>query len=190
MFIETIELNRCCPGSQVEISIESSALPEGKRYAVLPTKNKYFKVGTRGRGDKARAAMFRSNDAMEFIDCLVGVLTASGYDLPPCVDGKLRGPAVVRTGWWTLDLLAYAPRKRADLDVLAPDLDSEACLSPVKDALQYAGFIDDDGRIVRDTAIAVYRAGNPGLRIRLTRVGDPSQVVQELWPDVDYFGGG
>lgn len=176
-------------GAVVQIDIGAHALPEGKLHAVLPTKNKYFKVGTRGRGPKSRAMLFRSPEAMEFVDRLVAVLTAMGFELPPRVAGELRGPAVIRSGWWTLDLLAFAPRKRADLDVLAPDLDSEACLSPVKDALQYAGFIDDDGRIVKDTPIAVYRAHDPGLRIRLTRVADPSAVVRACWPGVDYFGG-
>lgn len=72
----------------------------------------------------------------------------------------------IRSGTWEVTLVAYWPTVR-HLDVDVPNGDSDAPLECAFDALQFAGVIDDDARIVRHTAVKFHDARNPRLEIEL-----------------------
>lgn len=72
-------------------------------------------------------------------------------------------------GTWRLRVVTVWPKLRH----VGPDVpggDSDASLSAIKDALQTAGFIDDDVRIVSDETLNLYRKGARGLYVVLERV--------------------
>lgn len=75
--------------------------------------------------------------------------------LPPATEGA-----------WEIEVAAYWSRLR-HLDLQFAFGDVDAPLECVLDALQAAGVIDDDVRIVRLTAVKYYDKQNPRLEIRL-----------------------
>lgn len=67
---------------------------------------------------------------------------------------------MVRTGLWRLEVLSIWPTERHHADGTdTANGDSDAPIAMVKDAMQHAGIIDDDMRIVGETTHAVYRKG-------------------------------
>lgn len=159
----------------VELVITSQDLPPSKDGGVLPRKNTYFIL--------ARGTLRRSQHARKFASVLATAAMRAG--LHPHPDPKRRP---IASGWWALDLLALAPKRYRSLDVLVPWCDSDACLSPVRDALQYAGIMDNDARIVSDRTWVGYREAAPELRLRLTPIHAPDEALAIAWPGVDYFG--
>lgn len=76
-----------------------------------------------------------------------------------CGAGVLFGRGV-RTGIWRLEVLSIWPTQRHHEDGTdTANGDSDAPIAMVKDALQHAGVIDDDMRIVGETTHAVYEKG-------------------------------
>ena len=67
---------------------------------------------------------------------------------------------MVRRGLWRLEILSIWPTERHHQDgTNTANGDSDAPIAMVKDAMQHAGIIDDDMRIVGETTHAVYRKG-------------------------------
>ena len=63
-------------------------------------------------------------------------------------------------GTWRLDIVSVWPTQRHHQDgTNTANGDSDAPIAMVKDAMQHAGIIDDDMRIVGETTHAVYRKG-------------------------------
>ena len=63
-------------------------------------------------------------------------------------------------GLWRLEVISVWPKQRKHKDGTRTAFgDSDAPIAMVKDALQHAGVIDDDMRIVGETTHAVYRKG-------------------------------
>lgn len=52
------------------------------------------------------------------------------------------------------------------------NLDADACLVPVRDALQLCGVVDNDMRLLCGPVEVIYRMNNPGIVIQLTKVHD------------------
>ena len=76
---------------------------------------------------------------------------------------------------WTI-----APTLR-HLDVDVPHIDSDASLSAAKDALQAAGVLDDDVRVIEDRTATVYRKGERRLVVVLEQITrDPTAPDAEL----------
>lgn len=178
---------------RVELVFDTDDLPLSKkgrgRGRVLPRKNVYFGV------DRSTGGVYITPEARQFRTSMRARALAAGVLSPTQLE-----PAIV-SGWWRLDLLVFAPRRRVDRDVMLPFLDSDGCLSPVRDALHkctakltrggpdLGAILDDDCRIVVDSTAAVYRAGRPGLIVRLERVRDPQAVIAERWPGVRFLDG-
>jgi len=81
----------------------------------------------------------------------------------------------IRSGLWSLEVLSIWPHQR-HLDG-AGELangDADAPLSMVRDAMQRAGIIDDDMRIVSDRTLAIYRKDERRTIARLTRIDGPA----------------
>lgn len=72
--------------------------------------------------------------------------------------GTIYGDKTITAGVWSLEVLSIWPTQRHLKDTAA-DLangDSDAPLSMVRDAMQRAGIIDDDMRIVSDRTFSLY----------------------------------
>ena len=85
------------------------------------------------------------------------------------------GERTIRSGLWSLEVLSIWPSQR-HLDA-AHELangDADAPLSMVRDAMQRAGIIDDDMRIVSDHTHAIYRKDERRTIARLTRLDGPA----------------
>lgn len=160
---------------------------------IFPTKGKYFKLGKAGRGPKARAMQYRSKLALEFEETCAAVMDEA--EIPR--DASLMNPTI-RGGLWKIEVVCGTPRcvknirpKHAVRKLVkqghtrkeamamvepvkapdkTPDVDSDACLAPIRDLLEYVGFIDDDSRIVESEGESIH-SKEPFINITLRRIG-------------------
>lgn len=84
----------------------------------------------------------------------------------------------ITTGEWVLTMVAFWPRIR-HLDVPVPFGDADAPVSAVLDALEYAGVLDDDARIVEVHARKEHDPDNPRIFVQLERVEDDEQEATD-----------
>lgn len=83
-------------------------------------------------------------------------------------------------GRWRLTVVTVAPSLR-HLDCDVPYIDSDASLSAAKDALQAAGVLDDDVRVIEDRTKTVHRKGERRLVVVLEQIDrDPCGPDAEL----------
>lgn len=73
-------------------------------------------------------------------------------------------------GAWRLEVIGVWPRERHDVGFTAPMGDADAAIPQALDALQYAGILDDDARVVEVRAWNLYRRGARATIMRLVRV--------------------
>lgn len=78
-------------------------------------------------------------------------------------------------GAWRLEVIGVWPKKRDEVagkpaDFLIPLGDADAAIPQALDALQYAGILDDDARVVEVRAWNLYRKGVRATVMRLVRV--------------------
>jgi hypothetical protein len=86
-----------------------------------------------------------------------------------------------RAGIWSLEVLSVWPTERhLDPAVQLANGDADAPLSMVRDAMQRAGIIDDDMRIVHDTTHAIYIKDERRTVARLVRMDGGQQRVRQL----------
>ncbi len=85
------------------------------------------------------------------------------------------GTNTIQSGLWSLEVLSIWPHQRhlEGAGELANG-DADAPLSMVRDAMQRAGIIDDDMRIVSDRTLAIYRKDERRTIARLTRIDGPA----------------
>lgn len=118
------------------------------------TKNERYRLVSVpiGKG-KSRAAMVESTLADQFKEAVkVAAVKCCGL-------GVLLGKGV-RAGLWRLEVHSTWPTQRHHTDGTdTANGDSDAPIAMVKDAMQYAGIIDDDMRIVGETTCAIYQKG-------------------------------
>ncbi len=128
----------------------------------LPTKNTYHAIGKRRRYVTKKGIEFRYVLARV---CHHAGLTTGEVEHPP------HDCPVIDSGLWRLDLDVGQNRRSHALDGEQGHLDSDACLSPVRDALQWVGILDDDMRIREDhTRVSYDKKDGPWVRIVLTRL--------------------
>ncbi len=100
-----------------------------------------------------------------------------------CGMGVLLGLGV-RTGVWRLEVLSIWPTQRHHKDGTdTANGDSDAPIAMVKDALQHAGVIDDDMRIVGETTCAIWQKGirrTVAILRPITQMGHEAQVASML----------
>lgn len=90
------------------------------------------------------------------------------------------GERTIRDGLWSLEVLSIWPSQRhLDPAIELANGDADAPLSMVRDAMQRAGIIDDDMRIVADRTHAIYRKDERRTIARLTRL-DASAAHRRL----------
>lgn len=155
---------------ELQIGPETLAHVDGRPN--LPTKNRYFTVGRVG-GPRGRATILLSTEAKSFVQRLGGLVLRAGHHCDPSFP-------LIDEGSWRLTLVQFAPRRREKTDLAL--LDSDACLSPVKDALQKVGVLSNDMVIVEDRTFALYRKGRPGLTILLERLSDSDlEAIRARW---------
>lgn len=71
---------------------------------------------------------------------------------------RRQGVPLLNYGRWSLTVITVWPTLR-HLDVEVPMGDSDASLSAMKDALETAGVLDNDARVVADRTFNLYRKG-------------------------------
>ncbi len=142
------------------------------------TKNDRYGRGQRGTFEKTASKWFKA-----------AVQTAAiraGFCVPIKVAAIASGPhkrkasttygsKTIRDGLWSLEVLSIWPHER-HLEGAAElaNGDADAPLSMVRDAMQRAGIIDDDMRIVSDRTLAIYRKNERRTIARLTRLDGPA----------------
>lgn len=106
--------------------------------------------GSKAKGTKSRASVIESAVADAFKEAVRDAALAAAE----------RGFAGTASGAWSLELLSVWPTQRHLPDGLdVPFGDSDSPLSLVRDALQHAGVVDNDIRIVADRAVHHYCKG-------------------------------
>jgi Holliday junction resolvase RusA-like endonuclease len=90
-------------------------------------------------------------------------------------------------GAWRLEAIGVWPRERHDIGFVAPMGDADAAIPQALDALQHAGILDDDARVVQVTAWNLYRKGVRATVMRLVRVDIPpfKDPPESALPDRD-----
>lgn len=106
--------------------------------------------GSKVKGTKSRASVIESAVADAFKEAVRDAALAAA-------ERRFAGTAA---GAWSLELLSVWPTQRHLPDGLdVPFGDSDSPLSLVRDALQYAGVVDNDIRIVADRTVHHYCKG-------------------------------
>lgn len=82
-------------------------------------------------------------------------------------NGQMR-PAT--DGAWRLEVIGVWPTQNHDVGFLAPRGDADAAIPQALDALQHAGILDDDARVVEVRAWNLYRKDVRATIMRLVRV--------------------
>ncbi len=133
----------------------------------LPRKNRHWKpfknrmiLSEQGREFRCAMASFLGAELPD------GARTATRYKTAK-LWAEQQDPAI-KQGHWQLHLTVFCARQASATD--GPYIDSDACLAPVRDALEFAGVIDNDMRIREDHTRTEYRKGEPGLVIELRRL--------------------
>lgn len=83
-------------------------------------------------------------------------------------DGKVSAQA--HQGAWRLEVIGVWPTQNHDVGFVAPRGDADAAIPQALDALQHAGILDDDARVVEVRAWNLYRKGVRATVMRLVRV--------------------
>lgn len=105
-------------------------------------------------------------------------LVGKGWSIP-------YGGAFARSGAWRLEVLAVWPRQRSTIKGkpidfgTAPMGDTDAAIAQSLDALQHAGILDDDARVVEVRAWAMWRQNVRATIIRLVRVENRGRYLAD-----------
>lgn len=159
--------------------VDASRLAEGVVSIFVDdvlTKNERHRLVVVNLGGKKRRAATKESDlAVAFKDAMRTAAEAAGF---------IHGANTINAGTWALEVLAVWPTQRhLDDGTHTANGDSDAPLSMVKDALQHAGIIDNDMRIVTDRTLSHYAGPKQRWTVaRLTRVdpGAHMDAVAEL----------
>lgn len=84
----------------------------------------------------------------------------------------------IRSGVWQIDVLVVWPRAR-HLDCTVPYGDSDSAPTMIRDAMQAAGILDDDVRIVVNRSVSAHAKGERRSVAVLTPV-DPDALIIDL----------
>lgn len=128
---------------------------------------------TAGKGGARHTSAATKRYRQSFLDGVINFRAG-------CPSFALREQTVIWSGAWRLEVLGVWPRKR---DAIAgrdlgfglhpcPLGDADAAVPQALDALQHAGILDDDARVVEVSAWNLYRKGVRCTVIRLVRVPD------------------
>jgi Holliday junction resolvase RusA-like endonuclease len=146
------------------------------------TKNDRYRRTSFGQAESALAKAYKAAVAL--------AAWRAGYLAPVKVaaTGKHKasvtyGEKTERAGIWSLEVLSVWPTERHLENLCSAQLangDADAPLSMVRDAMQRAGIIDDDMRIVHDTTHAIYIKDERRTVARLVRMDGGQQRVRQL----------
>lgn len=127
------------------------------------TKNERYQVCRRGR----HAGLKESPQAVALKEAVRRAAEAAGV-------------TTITAGLWRLEVLTVWPKQRHHDDGSETAYgDSDAGLSAIKDALQHAGVIDNDMRVVLDHTVVTYAKGERWTVARLSPV-TPAQYAEAV----------
>jgi Holliday junction resolvase RusA-like endonuclease len=112
---------------------------------------------------------------------------AVGYKAPIKIPARgkrkasvIFGEQTAQSGLWSLEVLSVWPTERhLDPAVQLANGDSDSPLAMVRDALQRAGVIDDDMRIVRNMTDAIYEKDERRTVARLVRLRGADEAQRQ-----------
>lgn len=144
------------------------------------TKNDRYRRTAFGQAESSLAKAYKA--------AVLKAALAAGYKAPIRLPAHGRHKAITIygdktecTGVWSLEVLSIWPTERHLGDVAGlANGDADAPLSMVRDAMQRAGIIDDDMRIVTDKTHAIYTKGERRTVARLTRIDDKTRRHVEI----------
>lgn len=199
---------RKTPRTPTTATLDTRGMAGGGGLLVLTVSDVLTKNDRYGRG---KGGTFEKTASKWFKAAVSRVAHAHGFTEPYRIPEIKKGPNkrkastvfgehTIRSGLWSLEVLAIWPTQRHlnDAGELANG-DADAPLSMVRDAIQRAGIIDDDMRIVSDRTHAIYRKDERRTIARLTRIDGPalqrhhaaieSLLLAELLADRDTMPG-
>ncbi len=177
--------------SDLRLRIEAHDLPRTETAngqpggPALPRKGAYWQLTLHGR----RPAMVQSRTAEAFVATLREAALQLGLGLGPLVRTpsarkKLAAgsaPCAITSGLWTIHVHVTTPRRtEMPSGEVVPLIDSDACLTPVRDALQCAGVLDDDARIVSDSTSRGLAPHSVEILLRPVEAARAQQVLPGL----------
>ena len=174
---------RKVPRTPTTATLDIRGMADGGGLLVLVVGDVLTKNDRYGRG---KGGTFEKTASKWFKAAVQTAAIRSGFCVPIKVPAIKSGPHkrnasttfgehTIRSGLWSLEVLSIWPHQR-HLDG-AGELangDADAPLSMVRDAMQRAGIIDDDMRIVSDRTLAIYRKDERRTIARLTRIDGPA----------------
>lgn len=135
--------------------------------------------GSKATGSKDRASVIESDVA--------DALKEAVRDAAVAAQG--RGFTGIASGTWKLDVLSVWPTQRHLADGLdLPFGDSDSPLGLIRDALQYAGVVDNDIRIVCDGTVHAYQKNQRRTVVRLRPIHTSvrEQMIDDLlWEEMN-----
>lgn len=155
----------------VDIAPATVTVRDGEIIVVVPDvlgKNESHKNGKGGQ-------RFTSESTDAYRESVLSGAAA----LPPAVVGKWyassRDGCFAGQGAWRLEVVGVWPRQRGKIkgkkvDFVMPCGDADAAIPQALDALQHAGILDDDARVVEVRAWNLYRKGVRATVMRLVRL--------------------
>lgn len=145
----TLDASNFADGGGVLVLCVSDVLTKNDRY--VRTKH--------GTAEKSLSKAYKAAVAHAAIGAgFVPPIKVAASKLLRTKAGTIYGDKTITAGVWSLEVLSIWPTQRHLKDAAA-DLangDSDAPLSMVRDAMQRAGIIDDDMRIVSDRTFSLY----------------------------------
>ena len=92
---------------------------------------------------------------------------------------------LVSNGAWRIEVLGVWPTQNHEVGFVAPRGDADAVIPQALDALQHAGILDDDARVVEVRAWNLYRKGVRATVMRLVRVDVATTAWASSIPERD-----
>lgn len=179
---------RKAPRTPTTATLDARGMADNGGVLVLVVSDVLTKNDRYGRG---KGGTFEKTASKWFKAAVAKAAQAHGFTAPVKVPAIKSGPHkhvastifgehTIRSGLWSLEVLSIWPHER-HLDP-AHELangDADAPLSMVRDAMQRAGIIDDDMRIVADHTLAIYRKDERRTIARLVRLRGADEAQRQ-----------
>jgi len=127
-----------------------------------------------GRKNSASGARFLSAATKKYRESIrlgrVAAATVDTFEMSAEQMVQYYAGLQAASGAWRLEVVGVWPTQNHDVGFVAPRGDADAAIPQALDALQHAGILDDDARVVEVRAWNLYRKGVRATVMRLVRM--------------------